>query len=102
MAGPSKSPNRTQLEEAQPPGSPPTRPMTPPPLLDPTGSNKGGVLLEVGLLGARALGPGTAWGTPGWVGSGLGGFGLGLSTVLAYRWRSIQNRAQTVKAKMHI
>ena len=56
MASPSKSPNRTQLEEIHPPGTPPTRPMTPPPLLDPTGSNKGGVLLEVGLLGARAQG----------------------------------------------
>ena len=65
-----------------------------------SGSNKA-------ILGARALGA-RAWalsrpgGPPGQVGSGLGRFGFRLDTVLAYRMQSIQNRAQTVKAKIHI
>ena len=75
-----------------------------------TSQNKthiGGILVVLGFLGARALGA-YAWalgrpgGPPGRVGSCPGRFGLRLGTVLAYRWRSIQNRAQTVKAKMHI
>ena len=55
---------------------------------------------------ARALGARATWvGRPrepaGRFGLGLGFPGWALSTVLAYTVQSIQNRAQSVKAKLH-
>ena len=65
-----------------------------------SGSNKG--FLGARTLGACAKALGRPGGPPGRVGSGPGKFGLSLGTVLAYRMQSIQNRAQTVKVKIHI
>ena len=65
-----------------------------------SGSNK--PFLGARTLGARAWALVRPGGPPGRVGSGPGNFGLRLGTVLAYRMQSIQNRAQTVKAKIHI
>ena len=87
--------------------NPSPAPMTLAPLRKPywiqiatSGSNK--ALLGARALGARAWALGRPGGPPGRVGSGPGRFGFRLDTVLAYRMQSIQNRAQTVKAKMHI
>ena len=82
-------------------------PLTPRPLKEAywiqiatSGSNK--AFLGARALGARAWALGRPGGPPGRVGSGPGRFGFRLDTVLAYRMQSIQNRAQTVKAKIHI
>ena len=105
--GPSKSPKRTQRHQVCHPRQPPTRPNGPTPLLDPTRSNKRGILLQVGFLKARALGAhakalGQPSKPPGRVGMGLGCPGWALRTVLTYTLTCIQNRAQSVKAKLHI
>ena len=76
MEGPSKSPNRTQLAESQPPTTPHTRPMTPAPfsvlLLLKVGVARGGAVPYVRALGARAMGLDRLGGPPGRVGSGPG------------------------------
>ena len=97
MVGPSKSPSGTLLEETQLPHTPPTRPMIPAPFRSP-------YWILVDKLDPIRIPPwvGRPGRTLGRVGSGPGGVGWGLYTVLAYILRSIQNRAQTVKAKMHI
>ena len=79
----------------------------PAPLLDLTGSNKGGILLQVGFLGARALGAratclGQPGRTPGRVGMVWAWPSWALSLVMPYTGALLKNRAQSVKAKLHI
>ena len=57
--------------------------------------------IEARALGAHARRLGQPGRPPGWFGSVLGSPGWELGTGLAYTVQSVQNRAQSVKAKLH-
>ena len=100
-AGPSKTPSRSQRPLACHPRQPRSDPLHPPPhrvqfglkLRSPTPSRT--------PLGARATWVGRPGRPPGRVGWGLACPSWALDPVLPYTIQCIQNRAQSVKAKLH-